>query len=630
MGCKRIICAVSVLLLMACPKKKTDVVETPTTTTLPDYTPSLASISTTDKLHASSSISSLALASSGTAETLNGTGYTGASPLAAANAFAAVSGSGVSTTGSGSVSGAGATAFNAAQSFTAHFTVSTTFPAGASAACSFLNNYSALTCNASGFDIASSDITGGAIQIKAFASNGSASASLNSNSLVSHKYTFQQISNTRNNLNDFGANFNMAFYNGELFVKLATPPGAEKLHKFNPADGTMTIFNNFINGSDDSPDYYTVLNNKLYYGVATNMTFTSDVVEYDSSNPSAKTFTQISNIDTSANGDRPTDLFVYNNKLFFFAKNPAGTGLKMYRYDGTAIVQITALANVNVDDKPASGGFHYAIYNNKLYFGGAKSATDVRLFEYDDAAGTLKQISNINASVAYRDLPRYLTVHNNKLYFNANNAAGYSKLFSFDGSAIVQVSNTAGLTVSDNPSNLMVYNSRLYFRTATNATTQKLARLENDNSITLISNTCSACSDDPYQLTVYDNVLFFSARSTATTFKLYKYDSNVAQVELVADLSGPANSDAPTNLVVYAGKLYFASAMNASGHRKIYNYMIENGSPQLTQVSNLVNNGTDLASSNFKLLLGGNSLYFNGGTAGANKLYRLCDKDAGC
>ena len=308
---------------------------------------------------------------------------------------------------------------------------------------------------------------------------------------------------------------------------------------------------------------------------------------------------QISNIEAGGN-DAIQWLKTINGALYFVAVEPGTPCTKLYKYDGTNIIQVSDISTCS--DDPS----WLISYNNEIYFSSKNSTGNTRLYKYDGTGIT--RISNIHINV---DEPKYLTVYNDALYFNANGADNHYKIFKYDHNTntITQVTNINPGEHDMVSGGMAVYNGALYFDSST-PSGQKLFKYDGTN-VTQISN-MSLGSDQLYYLTVYNGALYF-AGSNGTYNKLFKYDgTNITQISDINE----GDNDYPDALVVYDGNLYFSVYKSASVGYKIFKY----DGTTITQLSGQIDptSNDDLS----RLTFCNGKLYFSAWREIGYKLFR--------
>ena len=234
----------------------------------------------------------------------------------------------------------------------------------------------------------------------------------------------------------------LTVFDGTLYFDANNGTTGDKLYSYDDVSNTVTQISDIAaGGGGDQVSNLTVFNDSLYFTASSDPSMGyQKLYSYDGEN----TITQISNINDGLN-DQPSELVVFNDALYFIAiNNPDLRYFKLYKYDGTNITQISNIIDGGNDFN--SSGYQPVVFNGALYFtafsatnveasvsnGPQSMGFPLKLYRYDGTKIT--QISDINKNLM--DKPSYLTVFGGSLYFtaNKNNSAGvpYTKLYKFE------------------------------------------------------------------------------------------------------------------------------------------------------------------------------------------------------
>jgi len=299
----------------------------------------------------------------------------------------------------------------------------------------------------------------------------------------------------------------LTMYKGNLYFSRINNCGTYcGLYKY---DGTNITRISDINESLSSPSNLAVYNDALYFSALKQNGSTSKLYKYD-----GDSIMQISNINPSAD-DGPSNVTGYNGAIYFSANNSFGYN-KLYKYDGTSITQISDINPSNItprdDDEPQL----LTVYKGSLYFsalGRWGNNSYHKMYKYDGTS--IIQISDINPG--NDDNISFITADNDTLYFSAFNGIGHM-LYKYDGASITQISAT-----NDWPINLTIYKGSLYFAADSGSGFYKLYRY-NGVDVTQISDINTGDSDFVSFLTASSNALYFSAINNSFYTKLYKFE----------------------------------------------------------------------------------------------------------
>ena len=151
----------------------------------------------------------------------------------------------------------------------------------------------------------------------------------------------------------------------------------------------------------------------------------------------------------------PTNLMVYNNKLFFSAIDASA---RRFNFDRKLYVFDAEIDEVSLafEQSLITNYLGFQLYQNKLYFV-ARSKDEgydraFELYAYDDFSKELTLVVDIYHT-GYVDKVSNFAVLNNKLYFNADLGTHGSELYSLhinsapEGSIDIQVTNNGSLTL---------------------------------------------------------------------------------------------------------------------------------------------------------------------------------------
>ncbi len=199
---------------------------------------------------------------------------------------------------------------------------------------------------------------------------------------------------------------------------------------------------------------------------------------------------------------------------------------------------------------------------------------------------------------------------------------GATKTYSYDPATdtLVQIADLAGVN-SDLTSNFVDLDGMLYFVGRDNLGEESIYRYTygdgtNPATLEIVSSTSEGSnSDEPSDLVVFAGDLYFTAFDTALERRLYSLDPETDTQELRSD----ANLTEVDNVVVDGGALY-ATAENAMGGEKLFVWDATAG--VLQQISDLA--GDDTADDNIspRMAFQGQFYFVGDDGTSSNKLYR--------
>lgn len=259
----------------------------------------------------------------------------------------------------------------------------------------------------------------------------------------------------------------------------------------------------------------------------------------------------------------PSYLTEYDGQLFFRANNLTnGNNVELWAFDGTV-----ARRAAEINPGPAgSDPSDLTVYNGRLYFCASGPGGTSKLWCYDAAAGA----SLAPGSASQAQLPQELVAYGGKLYFRAARFGAPGnigiELWSFDGTNQAPLDLYAG-SGSSYPQHFIVYNDLLYLNAC--GTPGQGTELWRYNGIGMPTEAARIWPDNgssPEQLAVYAGALYFSAYDGVHGRELWRYDGSRAT--LAADIvpGGPSSSSNPSGLTVYNGELYFCATDEVHGY----------------------------------------------------------------
>lgn len=269
---------------------------------------------------------------------------------------------------------------------------------------------------------------------------------------------------------------------------------------------------------------------------------------------------------------------VYRNNVYF-SSNIGGV-IKLYRTDGTSVQQVTQFNAAGVSDNIGSTGIEF---QGNFYFtattGSGAYTTLYRLKPNDTVERVSADSLGTNAAFKY-----HFAIYNNNLYFAGlvgDPALGNVKLIRFNGSSFCQASNIIGAG-SDAISDLSTNNNKLYFIAQSGS--ENAVMSYDGTSINRLTNTYPGGDDLINRYVNVGTSLFLSARNNSGFTKLFEITTT--QVIQTSNMAGSSANDDVVPMSNYAN--LFFTANNGSN---IKLYTINNA--EIVQISN-VNTGDDV------------------------------------
>lgn len=304
---------------------------------------------------------------------------------------------------------------------------------------------------------------------------------------------------------------NFKVFKDELYFSANNGTNGIELMKINMS-GEVNAYNLASGSSSSFPEYLTIYNERLYFSCRAGVggtSYSDNLLWYtDGTTPTIIAGPIIGSV---------RELILFNNKLFFVAKN---FNNEVELWSHSTIPTEETIEVLNLNDNSGSNPANLTVLNNTLYFiAKDNSFTGAELCKYEPSgtSGLVKDIRDGSSSSS----ARHLTVYNNKLYFVALDGinSGY-RLWSSDGT---------------------------------------------ENGTEIISNSISLFDRETYYPIVYNDDLYFTGNDGTNGYELWKTKGSNASTVLVSNIkTGAANSN-PSNFFVFNNELYFKASTNSNG-----------------------------------------------------------------
>jgi len=301
-----------------------------------------------------------------------------------------------------------------------------------------------------------------------------------------------------------------------------------------------------------NPSNITVFNNKLYF-------FGTDDPKYVdklmfTADGSAEGVTVVKQIDTIKQFPTLKNLTILNNLLIF------DNYIQLWKSDGTE-GGTSSIATM------AISAVKYVVLNNKGYFAGDNTNSNPikdQLWQTDGTSGGTTLVKTINPSGPGNIIN--LFSYNGKIYFGADDGVNTSQLWVSDGTAagttLLKLINPTGIAY---PSNFIAYNGKVYFSADDGVNGSQLWVTDGTTSGTLkITNINAPGSNglQPSTFTLFESKLFFCGIDTSAYYQLWSTDgTNSGTVKVKTDYT-PRNGVRgfyPSSMAVHNNKLYLAA-----------------------------------------------------------------------
>ncbi len=235
------------------------------------------------------------------------------------------------------------------------------------------------------------------------------------------------------------------------------------IHDFDSSTTTWTRHTSTSMGLAQNP--IVLYNSNLYYAAdITGSGYGNELAYHDGIFDSAQyplaDLTSTADINPGTGSSSPTNLTVYNNKLFFSA-NDGVDNIELWVYNGTSASNVADL-NPSGSSNPS----FLTLHQNRLYFTADSGVSGAKIYVYDDATRVVSELVDIDPGGTNLYISD-LTSYGDLIVFGVGND-GSDQIWVYDSTLPVSVSEpnmnphrvATGYT---NTSNLTVYNDRLYF-----------------------------------------------------------------------------------------------------------------------------------------------------------------------
>lgn len=289
----------------------------------------------------------------------------------------------------------------------------------------------------------------------------------------------------------------------------------------------------------------------------------------------------VADVSNGPHSSKPSEKFVFKNKLIFIAYSNAYYGYEYFIYNDT----ITSVFNDAPGNNGAGGGVTtntMAEINGKLYFRGYYNNAGVELWMWD----------GINPPTLVKDIypgsdhsfPANIISSNNKLYFVASTGYHSEEVWMHDPATLVtrKLSNIDPTgAIARAPMHLTAFNNKIYF-TATNTTAISMYVYDPVADTVGIAPYFDANNGgvEPTDLTVCYDKIYFTSRTSWFGTELYSYDGKSAPVRLTDINPGAGNSlqsagnlyGSTPRIIGYKGAVYFTAQSSSVSGYQLYKY----------------------------------------------------------
>ncbi|MDD3280017.1 MAG: T9SS type A sorting domain-containing protein [Bacteroidales bacterium] len=350
----------------------------------------------------------------------------------------------------------------------------------------------------------------------------------------------------------------MTLFNGKLFFSATDGTNGQELWVSDGTESGTYMFKDINPSGSSNPKELKVCNGKLYFqasldGGATPKLWVSDG-------------TEAGTIDISNNCHSPQEFTAYNGKVYFAATNN-DYGTEFWETDGTKIgtkivKNIQTVPYDGISSEPAC----FTVFNNKIYFVAKNNATSFQIYESDGTeAGTIvySKFPNLGQSTSMK-----FFVCNGKMFFSAIENNGDYGFFLYVTDSINDVEKLAiNGTDFSNPSGFFEWNNQVIFTAFTNDYGNELWISDGSTAGTRMIKDIYPGTESSWakEFTLYNNKLYFTAADTLSNMELWVSDCTTTGTVKVKEINTNTNNlrqSSPSEFKIFNNKLYFTAKPN--------------------------------------------------------------------
>lgn len=425
--------------------------------------------------------------------------------------------------------------------------------------------------------------------------------------------------------------------NGILYFSANDGTNGTELWRSDGTSGGTYMLGNIASGSaSSSPSNIVVMNGSVYMQAQATTAINFELYKV---NILTQVVSLVKDISTPAStASYPSDLFVYNNTLYFSATTSTN-GKELWKSDGTS--GGTSMVTDLISGALSGVSGNVRLYNSKVFMYASNGTySGIYLSDGTGAGTTSLAASSIGIGLLGTVTNQNGVQFGNYYYFAANDGVNGNELWRTDGT-------TAGTSLfkdiesgsgSSSPSKFTVSGGKLYFVATTAASGQELWVSDGTSGGTVLVREIGTTTtgSSPSNLTDVGGVLFFSATTSANGNELWKStDGTSANTTLVRDICtspGASTGSSPSNFAVVNGMLVF-SATNGASVNGVEPWVSDGTSAGTTMLMNIAPTTASSSPSNFTVVgttafftatnaAAGLELYKTDGTAGGTALVK--------
>lgn len=313
----------------------------------------------------------------------------------------------------------------------------------------------------------------------------------------------------------------------------------------------------------------------------------------------------------SGNGNRPADLTVVGNFVYFMA-NDGTNGRELWKSDGTESGTMM-VRDINVGSGNSEPD-DLIVIGNTLYFSAIDGVSGRELWKTDGTFNGTTMVKDIrNGSQG-----SYLTEFNkvgNLLIFLANDGINGEELWRSDGTTngTTLIKDIKSGTSSANYQYFTTVDNTLFFQANDGIYGEELWKSDGTTNGTVLVkdiNTLTYIGSSPQELTAVGSALYFSANDGNGTNgrELWKSDGTQSGTVLVKDIKVGSGSSFPYELIGVGNTLYFGATTSSGGGL----FMSDGTNAGTLEIQDSNGYQAPLSEPSYMLLVG-TTIFFRGG-----------------
>ncbi len=366
---------------------------------------------------------------------------------------------------------------------------------------------------------------------------------------------------------------NLMTFNSALYFGATNNMNGIELWK---SDGTAVntnlvkdILPEFVNQRplDSNPMDMIIYEDKLFFSAS----ILTDGIQYNSlweSDGTEGGTVLVKNIDLQKGQPSLIHKIIYDNKIFFSAREIGECCFTLWSSDGTEVGTVKIEEEVQTPSQKNRNPHALTESDGKLYFIGFDNNVGWELWHLKEN-NKIEMIKDINPGVAggfttnqfYFDIA--LADFNGNVFFSANDGVHGAELWTSDGTeeGTIMLKDILPGESGSTPNQFTLYNDELYFFALTEENGRQLWKTDGTSAGTQLvqinANSPLTLATANNHLFVFKDFLYFSNYTESTGFELWQSDGTDAGTFLYNDLIEGQLSSSPRNLTAVNDILYF-------------------------------------------------------------------------